>query len=196
MDYRQGFLKQFPKLPEEIKDSLLSLDEKQIAQKPFLRFKKNFLPFHFEMNIRGGWITPDANWYLPSQSSDTDLLIKRRLIDPRKYNYNTRLQAFTELFVRLDWKQPVFNGHFSTNPNHHKELSFSLDCHTLLNQRIFWAIQQIAIFYEIASVPPLSYKLNIISYQGDKVLYESKNYAGLAFFLLGLQTLKNKTKPL
>ena len=78
-------------LPKELKDYVISLGKNDLDSRYIQRFDHSKVPFHFYMNVRGGWITPDANWYLPTQSADTDLLLKRRLVDPRKYKFNTRL---------------------------------------------------------------------------------------------------------
>lgn len=194
MDYLKGFLKDFPKLPEEIKNYLLSSDEKELAKKPFNRFKKYMLPANFVMNTEGGWITKDADWYLKITGSNKELPIKNRLTNTREYNYKYSLQAFKEGFVRVDWQQPISNQKFSVNPNHRRKLVFSFDALALKNQKMYWAINQIAIFYLIATPTPLILERHIIKYDRDKIEEDKKEFYGLNFFMLDLNSARNKAR--
>ena len=192
MNDLKDFLRQFPKLPKEVVAYLSDLDEKELSQRPFKKLYKGFLPFLFEMNVWGGWITPDANWYLPTLGSDTDLPLKRRLKNPARYQHNARLQGFREGFVRLDWKQPVFDTHFSVKKTQTKKLIFTFDPQTLKNRKVFNAVQHIATFYTIAGAPPLLFEIVLVSYDGDKLLYRKKKFNQLSFFVLELTTIRYK----
>lgn len=177
-------------LPKSLENSFLSMSFLELKKRPISRFKKSFLPFLFKMNVQGGWITSDANWYLESLTHDRDLQVRRRLtnFDPFK---NLRARAYNEGWVRVDWDQPIFDGKFSTSNTQPKYLSFTFEPKTLQNQKMFWAIEQIATLYSIIITKPFYLKINkVINIDNNSYKIQSKSFNELSFFLLDLQTIK------
>lgn len=184
-------------IPSELQDYVKSLSEYELSRKLLNKIRPNFLPFHFVMNTRGGWITPDANWYLETTSSDTDILMKRRLIDIKGLNQSAiRAKAFKEGWVRIDYNQPIFSQKFSEKLDQTKVLSFTFNLSALTKQRIFWALEQIIILYDLA-IPQnhtFLYEINLVSFKDDKMVIEKTRYRGASFAILALQTLKSKAR--
>lgn len=113
------------------------------------RLNVGHLPFNFKLNTRGGWITPDGTWYLPSLTASVDDILRPRLKDSAKYNHNLRLQAFQEGWVRLDWEQSGWSSKFETRENISRKLIFTLDNKGKISQKLYLAILTIAMLYEI-----------------------------------------------
>jgi len=64
-DNKEKFKQVIPFFPKELLpliDSLNLDDYKYILP----RLNTQNLPFNFKLNARGGWITPDGSWYIPS----------------------------------------------------------------------------------------------------------------------------------
>lgn len=185
-DNREKFKQVIPFFPKELLpliDSLNLDDYKYILP----RLNTQNLPFNFKLNARGGWITPDGSWYIPSITANLDDTIKPRLKNPQQYDYNARKQALKEGWVRIDWKQPIFSGKFSSNRNDFREFIVTIDEHTRFNYKLFLAIQAIAMLYTIIMPMGFFYELKLITrYQDNKVFYRVKKSRGLEFFNLDL----------
>lgn len=149
------------------------------------------LPFNFKLNTRGGWITPDGTWYLPSLTASVDDVLRPRLKDSAKYNHNLRLQAFQEGWVRLDWEQSGWSSKFETRENISRKLIFTLDNKGKISQKLYLAILTIAMLYEIIQANNLIYELRLITkYTNAKPLYKTETCRGFEFFNLKLNVIR------
>lgn len=155
------------------------------------RLNVGHLPFNFKLNTRGGWITPDGTWYLPSLTAGVDDVLRPRLKDSAKYNHNLRLQAFQEGWVRLDWEQSGWNSKFETRENISRKLIFTLDNKGKISQKLYLAISTIAMLYEIIQANNLIYELRLITkYTNAKPLYKTETCRGFEFFNLKLNVIR------
>lgn len=155
------------------------------------RLNVGHLPFNFKLNTRGGWITPDGTWYLPSLTASVDDILRPRLKDSAKYNHNLRLQAFQEGWVRLDWEQSGWNSKFETRENISRKLIFTLDNKGKISQKLYLAILTIAMLYEIIQANNLIYELRLITkYTNAKPLYKTETCRGFEFFNLKLNVIR------
>lgn len=152
------------------------------------RFNSSNLPFNFKLNTRGGWISPDGTWYLPSITSNKDEVLRSRLKDSSKFNNNLRLQAFQEGWIRIDWKQPIFNTKFSINSEDIKKLVVTLDANTKLSYKTFQSIQSVVMLYTLILPKGLLYDLRLIkTYMPNKtMLIHKKTFRDFEFFNLAL----------
>lgn len=155
------------------------------------RLNVGHLPFNFKLNTRGGWITPDGTWYLPSLTASVDDVLRPRLKDSAKYNHNLRLQAFQEGWVRLDWEQSGWSSKFETRENISRKLIFTLDNKGKISQKLYLAISTIAMLYEIIQANNLIYELRLITkYTNAKPLYKTETCRGFEFFNLKLNVIR------
>ena len=155
------------------------------------RLNVGHLPFNFKLNTRGGWITPDGTWYLPSLTASVDDVLRPRLKDSAKYNHNLRLQAFQEGWVRLDWEQSGWSSKFETRENISRKLIFTLDNKGKISQKLYLAILTIAMLYEIIQANNLIYELRLITkYTNAKPLYKTETCRGFEFFNLKLNVIR------
>ena len=155
------------------------------------RLNVGHLPFNFKLNTRGGWITPDGTWYLPSLTAGVDDVLRPRLKDSAKYNHNLRLQAFQEGWVRLDWEQSGWSSKFETRENISRKLIFTLDNKGKICQKLYLAILTIAMLYEIIQANNLIYELRLITkYTNAKPLYKTETCRGFEFFNLKLNVIR------
>ena len=155
------------------------------------RLNVGHLPFNFKLNTRGGWITPDGTWYLPSLTAGVDDVLRPRLKDSAKYNHNLRLQAFQEGWVRLDWDQSGWSSKFETRENISRKLIFTLDNKGKISQKLYLAISTIAMLYEIIQANNLIYELRLITkYTNAKPLYKTETCRGFEFFNLKLNVIR------
>ncbi|MBQ9271060.1 MAG: hypothetical protein IJ218_02190 [Alphaproteobacteria bacterium] len=177
-------------IPEELQE--VAQNKKLEDYKYILpRLNVGHLPFNFKLNTRGGWITPDGTWYLPSLTAGVDDVLRPRLKDSAKYNHNLRLQAFQEGWVRLDWEQSGWSSKFETRENISRKLIFTLDNKGKISQKLYLAISTIAMLYEIIQANNLIYELRLITkYTNAKPLYKTETCRGFEFFNLKLNVIR------
>ena len=177
-------------IPEELQE--VAQNKKLEDYKYILpRLNVGHLPFNFKLNTRGGWITPDGTWYLPSLTASVDDVLRPRLKDSAKYNHNLRLQAFQEGWVRLDWEQSGWSSKFETRENISRKLIFTLDNKGKISQKLYLAISTIAMLYEIIQANNLIYELRLITkYTNAKPLYKTETCRGFEFFNLKLNVIR------
>ena len=177
-------------LPKELRD-LYKERKKHGFPKEVHEFKPYLLPFTFSFSTRGGWITPDGKWFLKSTSSDYDLKVRQRLRDSRLYQFDTRLQAYKEGWVRQDWQQFPFNPTFLTKSAPNRKLRFTFDSKALQNYDMVWALEQIAAAYTLVMPEGFLYEIRLVKYdENNEITFERKVYRSFNFFLLGLKTIK------
>lgn len=150
------------------------------------------LPFNFCLNVRGGWITPDGIWFLKSMTGNYDDTLKTRLKNSKEYNFNTRLQAFKEGWVRQDWIQSPFGSTFINTEKPLRTLRFTFDPIALKSQDMLWAVQNIARLYTVLMPKGIWYEIRTVKYNNDTILNTKTDYRGLEFFLIGLDNIKRK----
>lgn len=177
-------------IPKELE--LIAKNKKLENYKYILpRMNAGHLPFNFKLNTRGGWITPDGTWYLPSLTASVDDVLRPRLKDSAKYNHNLRIQAFQEGWVRLDWEQSGWSSKFETRENIPRKLIFTLDSNGKISQKLYLAISTIAMLYEIIQANNLTYELRLITkYTNAKPLYKAETCRGFEFFNLKLNVIR------
>ena len=177
-------------IPKELE--LIAKNKKLENYKYILpRMNAGHLPFNFKLNTRGGWITPDGTWYLPSLTASVDDVLRPRLKDSAKYNHNLRIQAFQEGWVRLDWEQSGWSSKFETRENISRKLIFTLDSKGKISQKLYLAISTIAMLYEIIQANNLTYELRLITkYTNAKPLYKAETCRGFEFFNLKLNVIR------
>ena len=179
-------LKKF--LPKELKELYKERRKKGFPEEVH-EFKPYLLPFTFSFSTRGGWITPDATWFLKSTSSDYDVKVRQKLRNSKFYHFNTRLQAYKEGWVRQDWQQYPFSPTFSIKPLPNRKLRFTFEAEAL-NQNMKWAIEQIAIAYTLVMPEKFLYEIRLVEYtKNNDITFRGKIYRSLNFFLLGLKTI-------
>lgn len=185
-DIKEKFKSIFPYAPKELRPVM---EKKNLEDYKYIlpRFHTGHLPFNFKMNTRGGWITPDGTWYLPSLTASVDDVLRPRLKNQEKFNYKLRSQAFQEGWIRVDWQQPNFSMTFTTNEVAVKKLIITLDNKTEIDLKTFLAIQAIAAVYSLATPKNLVFELRLITrYDNNKIFYKSKTSRGIEFFILDL----------
>lgn len=177
-------------IPKELE--LIAKNKKLENYKYILpRMNAGHLPFNFKLNTRGGWITPDGTWYLPSLTASVDDVLRPRLKDSAKYNHNLRIQAFQEGWVRLDWEQSGWSSKFETRENISRKLIFTLDSKRKISQKLYLAISTIAMLYEIIQANNLTYELRLITkYTNAKPLYKAETCRSFEFFNLKLNVIR------
>lgn len=156
------------------------------------RFNTGNLPFNFKLNARGGWVSPNGDWYIPSLTANLDDILRSRLtnaIETRLF----RQQALREGWIRIDWFQPIFNNKFSTNDQSLRKFIISVDGNRKINQKMFRAIQAIAILYTVILPKNFFFEIRKVKeyLEDGKIIYTIEKFRGFEFFNLGLNSLRN-----
>lgn len=178
-------------VPKELIPYFESIHSPKILT-PLNTLNTSLLPFNFYFNTRGGWITPDGAWYLRSLTANYDEAVKNRLKDSKDYNFNTRLQAFSEGWIRLDWKQQPFSMQFVNSAKPFRRLKFTFAPIALKNQDAMWAVQNIARMYAIIMPIGFTFEISLVNIQDNELSYKRKIVKDLSFFLLELNNIKRK----
>lgn len=155
------------------------------------RFNAGNLPFNFKLNARGGWVSPNGDWYIPSITANVDDILRPRLTNAIETRF-FRQQALQEGWIRIDWFQPIFNNKFSLNDQSLRKFIISVDGNRKINQKMFRAIQAIAMLYTVILPKNFFYEIRKSKeyLEDGKILYTVEKFRGFEFFNLGLNTLR------
>ena len=189
-DIKEKFKSMLPYAPKEL---IPIMEKKNLEDYKYIlpRFHTGHLPFNFKMNTRGGWISPDGTWYLQSLTASVDDPLRPRLKDQEKYNYNLRLQAFQEGWIRIDWNQPIFGMAFTTNDQVLRKFIVTMDERKELDYKTFLAIQAIAAIYTVVLPKGIFYELKLVTkYDNNKYACKIEKSRGFEFFILDLNSYR------